>query len=155
PRPHVPPGTAGRLQTHAGAGRSSGRPTVTPGRRAGGVTLPWPSQREGVGPMLLRHATLARNLNSILRLGLLTSFSRGKLPVVWACSPARSSWAVLHVVKRHRGRVESTVVLEVDLPRSWLRRSRKGLWYTARDIFPDRIRRVLTFGELAGTSIDS
>jgi hypothetical protein len=61
---------------------------------------------------------------------------------------------VLHVVKRHRGRVESTVVLEVDVPRSWLRRSRKGLWYTVRDISPDHIRRVLTFGELAGTSVD-
>ena len=34
--------------------------------------------------MLLRHATLARNLNSILRRGLLCSKSRGKPPVVWA-----------------------------------------------------------------------
>jgi RNA:NAD 2'-phosphotransferase (TPT1/KptA family) len=100
--------------------------------------------------MLLRHATPARNLNNILRRGLLRSYSRGKLPVVWACSPARSSWAVLHVIRRHGGRVESTVVLEIDVPRSWLRRSRKGLWYSARDIPPDRIRRVLSFAELAG-----
>jgi hypothetical protein len=35
--------------------------------------------------MLLRHATLARNLNSILRRGLLTARSRGKLAAVWAC----------------------------------------------------------------------
>jgi len=101
--------------------------------------------------MLLRHATPARNLNSILRLGLLCSCSRGKLPVVWACSAARSSWACLHVIRRHGGRVESTVVLEVDVPRSWLRRSRKGLWYCPRDIPPERIRRVLTFQELAAT----
>jgi hypothetical protein len=60
----------------------------------------------------LRHATPARNLNSILRRGLLCSHSKGKLPVVWACSPARGWWAVLHVVKRHGGRVEGTVVLE-------------------------------------------
>ena len=104
--------------------------------------------------MLLRHATPARNLNSILRGGLLCSHSKGKLPVVWACSPARSWWAVLHVIKRHGGRVESTVVLELDLPRSWLRRNRKGLWYCPRDVPPDRIRHVLTFQELAGTSVE-
>jgi hypothetical protein len=100
--------------------------------------------------MLLRHATTARNPNSILRLGLLFSHSQGKLPAVWAWSPARSWWAVLHVVKRHGGRVESTVVLELDVPRSWLRRNRKGLWYCPQDIPPDRIHRLLTFQELGG-----
>jgi hypothetical protein len=104
--------------------------------------------------MLLRHATPARNLNSILRLGLLCSYSQGKLPVVWACTPARSWWAVLHVVKRHGGRVESTVVLEIDVPRSWLRKSRKGLWYSPRDIRPEHIQRVLTFQELAGSPVE-
>jgi len=54
-------------------------------------------------------------------------------------------------VKRHGGRVESTVVLEIDVPRSWLRRSRKGLWYCRRDVPPERIKRVLTFQELAAT----
>jgi hypothetical protein len=105
--------------------------------------------------MLLRHATPARNLNNILRTGLLCSCSQGKLPVVWACTPARSSWAVLHVIRRHGGRVESTVVLELDVPRSWLRRSRKGLWYCTRDVPPECIRRVVCFAELAGTSADS
>ena len=105
--------------------------------------------------MLLRHATPARNLASILRLGLLCSYSKGKRPVVWACSPARSSWAVLHVIRLHGGRVESTVVLEVDVPRSWLRRSRKGLWFCPRDIPPGRIKRALCFAELAGTSTEA
>ena len=100
--------------------------------------------------MILRHATPARNLNSILRTGLLCSHSRGKLPVVWACSPARSSWPVLHVIRRHSGRVETTVVLEIDVPRSWLRKSRKGLWYSTGDVPADRVRRVLSFAELAG-----
>ncbi len=105
--------------------------------------------------MFLRHATLARNINSILRLGLLTSYSRGKRPVVWACSPARTTWAVLHVIKRHGGRAESTVVLEIDVPRSWLRRSsRKRVWICRRDIPPARIKRVLTFQELAGASVE-
>jgi hypothetical protein len=55
--------------------------------------------------MLVRHATPARNLNSILRGGLLCSKSQGRLPVVWVCSPTHSSWAVLHVIRRHGGRV--------------------------------------------------
>jgi hypothetical protein len=105
--------------------------------------------------MILRHATPARNLASILRLGLLCSHSKGKLPVVWACSPSRSSWAVLHVIKRHGGKVESTVVLEIDVPRSWLRRSaKKRVWTCPRDIPPGRILRVLCFAELAGASTD-
>jgi hypothetical protein len=92
-------------------------------------------------------------LNSILRSGLLTSYSKGKLPVIWACSPSRTTWAVLHTIKRHGGRVETTVVLELDVPRSWLRRSsRKRVWNTPRDIPPERIKRVLCFSELAGAS---
>ena len=100
--------------------------------------------------MILRHATPARNLSSILRSGLLCSYSRGRLPVVWACAPARSSWAVLYAIRRHGGRAEAVVILLVDVPRAWLRKNRKGLWYSVRDISPDRIRRVLSFAELAG-----
>jgi hypothetical protein len=91
----------------------------------------------------------------ILRAGLLTAKSRGRLAAVWLCSAAKSSWAVLHSIKRHGGRVETTVVLEVDVPRSWLRRSKKGLWYCLRNVPPDRIRRVLAFAELAGASTDA
>jgi hypothetical protein len=103
--------------------------------------------------MLLRHATLARNLPGILRAGLLTSKSQGKLPAVWFTCPSAASWAVLHVVKRHGGRVESVVILEFNVPRRWLRRSaRKRLWCSLRDIPADRIRRVFTFQEIAGAS---
>jgi hypothetical protein len=44
------------------------------------------------------------------------------------------------------------VILLVDVPRAWLRKSRKGLWYSVRDVPADRIRRVLSFAELAGAS---
>jgi hypothetical protein len=105
--------------------------------------------------MILRHATPARNLTSILRSGLLTSYTQGKLPAVWLTAPSRTSWAVLHTIRRHGGRVETTVVLEVDVPRSWLKRSaRKRVWYTLRDIPPERIKRVLCFSELAGASLE-
>jgi hypothetical protein len=63
---------------------------------------------------------------------------------------------VLHVVKRHGGRVESVVILEVDVPRRWLRRSaRKRLWCSLRDIPPDPIKRVFTFQEMAGASAEA
>jgi hypothetical protein len=99
--------------------------------------------------MLLRHATLARYVNSILRHGLLCSKSKGRLKVVWLHSPSRSHWALAHTVERHGGRIESVVVLEIDVPRSWLRRSKAGLWYSVRDVSASRIRGAVTFGRLA------
>ena len=44
------------------------------------------------------------------------------------------------------------MVLLVDVPRAWPQKSRKGLWYSVHDIPADRIRRVLSFAELAGAS---
>ena len=102
--------------------------------------------------MLLRHATLARNLPGIERRGLLCGKSKGRLPVVWLHTPAKSFWAALHTIKRHGGRAEAVLILLVDVPRAWLRKNRKGLWYCTHDIPPDRIRRVLSFAELAGAA---
>lgn len=100
--------------------------------------------------MRLRHATLARNLVSILRDGLLCRKSEGKRKVCWVCRPSLTWWACIHTVKRHGGRIESTVVLDVNVPRSWLRKHGNGLWYSVRDIPPTRISVVHTFGEIAG-----
>jgi hypothetical protein len=55
--------------------------------------------------MILRHATLKGRLPSILRHGLLCSKSTGRLKVVWLHSPAASTWATIHTVRRHGGRV--------------------------------------------------
>src|SRR5262245_17461407 len=100
--------------------------------------------------MLLRHATLSKNLPGIIRRGLLTKKSRGARPVVWLCSAARVFWAVLHTIRRHGGRAEAVVVLEVNVPRARLRRShRRGLYYCPSDVPADAIRRVLSFAELA------
>lgn len=102
--------------------------------------------------MLLRHATPRRNLGTIQQSGLLCSKSQGRLSVVWLHSPSKSSWATLHTVKRHGGRVEGVVIIEVEVPRSWLRRNRRKLWYCPRDIPATRLRRLITFTELADTS---
>jgi hypothetical protein len=56
-------------------------------------------------------------------------------------------------VRPHGGRSEQVVILEIDVPRSWLRRSKKGLWYCPRDVPPERIRGVLTFGELSRSPV--
>lgn len=104
--------------------------------------------------MLLRHATILKNLPSIQQHGLLCSKSKGKKPVVWLHSPAASSWAVLHTIRRHGGKVEGVVILEVRVPRKWLRRSKKRLWYCPRDIPPSCFRRLIAFTELAGASVD-
>jgi hypothetical protein len=101
-----------------------------------------------------QHATPLRDLPSIQRKGLLCSKRQGKLKVVWLHAPAETSWAVLHTVRRHGGRVEGVINFEVEVPRSWLRRSRKGLWYCPHDIPPDRFGRLVTFTELEGPSVD-
>jgi hypothetical protein len=90
----------------------------------------------------LQHATPRRNRPSIDELGLLTSRSRGKLKVVWLHSPGNTLWAVEHVAARHRVGEEAVVVLRVSVPRSALRRHRRGLWYSVRDIPPGKITRV-------------
>jgi hypothetical protein len=106
--------------------------------------------------MLLRHATARRNLPSIGRAGLLCSKSQGRLPVVWLHAPGKTPWAVVHVVKRHGGRVENVVVIEVQVPRKWLRHSpRRGLWYVRRDVPPARILRLIDFQQVAGPSLSA
>ncbi|HEY7154438.1 MAG TPA: hypothetical protein VH575_10810 [Gemmataceae bacterium] len=87
--------------------------------------------------MKLRHATPTRNLRSIRRRGLLTAKSQCKQPVVWLHAANRSAWAALHTMKRHTS--NNVVVVEVSVPRSWLTRSRTGLWFCARDIPPGRL----------------
>lgn len=95
--------------------------------------------------MKLRHATPTRNLGSIRRRGLLTAKSKGKLKVVWLHSASRSPWACLHTMRRH-GRTDVTIV-EIDVPRSWLTRSKVGLWYCNRDVPADRILGIIAADE--------
>ncbi len=107
------------------------------------------------GTVRLRHATPGKNLLSIADDGLLCSKARGKRKVVWLHSPERSSWAEIHTVKRHGGRVQDVVVLEVSIPRSWLRRNRRGLWYCVRDIPPGRIVDVVDFDSLSESPVEA
>jgi hypothetical protein len=77
--------------------------------------------------------------------------------VVWACAPGKTAWASLHVIRRHGGKAQDVVVLEIDVPRSWLKRhggAAKALWYSVNDIGPERIRGVVTFGELSRSPVE-
>src|SRR5262245_13500799 len=98
--------------------------------------------------MLLRHAT-PRRLERILRDGLRCAKSLGKLKVVWLHAPGKTAWALLHTVRRHGGRIEDVVVLEIDVPRGWLRKSRRGLWYSVNDIPFERMTRLIDFASAA------
>jgi len=95
--------------------------------------------------MKLRHATPARNLRSIRRRGLLTAKSKGRLAVVWLHAAGRSPWAVLHTMRRHS--CKDVTVIELDVPRSWLTRSKTGLWHSNRDVPPGRILQIIAVNE--------
>jgi hypothetical protein len=99
--------------------------------------------------MLLRHATLRRSLPGIGRHGLLCRKSLGLKKVIWLHAPGKSAWALLHTVRRHGGRIEDVVILELDIPRGWLRKSKRGLWYSVRDIPFGRVVRLIDFATTA------
>jgi hypothetical protein len=67
----------------------------------------------------------------------------------------KTAWAALHTIKRHGGRVENVVILEIDTPRRWLRRPKRGPWYCTSDIPPEHIRGVVTFAALARSPVKS
>lgn len=98
--------------------------------------------------MILRHATTKARVDSIMRAGILCAKSRTKQRVVWLHVPSRTPWAYLHMLGKHCWRVEDVVILEVKVPRAWLRRSAaKGLWRCVKDIPPERIVNQRTFAD--------
>jgi hypothetical protein len=99
---------------------------------------------------MYHHTTTATNLPGILAEGLLTSKSTGKEAAVWLHVASKTHWAIAHVQRRHGVTLDQVVVLEVQVPRSWLRRAWKGLWKCGRDVPPARHTRK---GELRSPKI--
>ena len=89
--------------------------------------------------MRLYHTTYRANCPSITTSGLLTSYSRGALPVVYLHTCQRIRWADYHVQWRHDLPPVEIVCYAVDVPRSWLSRRLRGLWACWRDIPVERI----------------
>jgi hypothetical protein len=70
---------------------------------------------------------------------------------------AKTLWATAHVVRRHGGKAQEVVVLEIEVPRRWLKRhggAAKGLWYSTRDVGPQLICGITTLGELSRSPVE-
>jgi hypothetical protein len=105
----------------------------------------------------LGHATLRHNLPGILRDGIRTARSRGRFKAVWLHNTDKAHWAALYTVRRHGGRVEDVVVLEVRVPRAWLNRHggrTAGLFRSVRDVPVQCIRRVIGFNQLSRSPVE-
>lgn len=95
------------------------------------------------------HATPAENLPSILRRGLLKARSKGRLKAVWAVPAAGIPWACMHVAWKHGVPITDVVVIEMDVPKSWLRRSQRNLYWMPCDVSPERFGGMSTFALVA------
>jgi hypothetical protein len=74
----------------------------------------------------LAHATSIARLPSIYRQGLSPAYSRGAAKLVYLHSPSQSPWALKHCAARHGVPEGEMVLIRVRVPRSWLRRLRRG-----------------------------
>ena len=80
--------------------------------------------------MKLYHATPKANLQNIRENGLDPNRSTGKESLVWLHTQSRTEWAIIHVTQRHKCEVSEVAIIEVNVPRSQLRRRWRGLWTT-------------------------
>lgn len=95
--------------------------------------------------MKLIHVTDKLNLDSIMEVGLDPELATQKRKAVWAVSPGNEEWAIVHTLtkKRARGRsISDHVVIEIDVPRAWLRRHKRGVWYCYKTITKERFVEV-------------
>ena len=95
--------------------------------------------------MRLIHVTDSRNLLGIEAKGLDPKKATGKRSAVWLLSPSNEPWGVAHTLGKPRARgrsINDHVVLVVDVPRSWLTRHARGVWYCSRAIAWERIREM-------------
>ena len=92
--------------------------------------------------MKVTHATPFVNLDSIFEEGLdpMYAVTESDQKWVWLHTPRHTSWAIPHTCKRKEVPEEEVVVLEVDVPRTWLRSGGRGLWKCPDIIEPERIK---------------
>lgn len=88
------------------------------------------------------HATPAANVDSIIRRGLLAAMAKGNRKTVWLTQRNRRDWACAHARSRHGAGV--VAVIEVDVPRGWLRKGgRHHMRHTGgTDVPPARIGQI-------------
>ena len=100
--------------------------------------------------MKVFHATPKSNLDSIKQNGLLVSKAKKSCKFVWLHTPSRSHWAILHTSQNHGADWDDVVIIEIDVPRSWIKANKltirgkglNGFWKCDRDISPDRFTAI-------------
>lgn len=99
--------------------------------------------------MILYHATPLYNDKSISRLGLLVSEcdSRSKIKAIWLHTKGRQDWAAAHISMRHGMLVKNILFLEISIPKRFLTRYKRGIYYCKCDILPSCIRRAFRLEE--------
>ena len=104
--------------------------------------------------MKLYHATKRANLESIQSHGLLVSKAdaRAKIKGCWLHTRSMSPWGVVHTIRKHKADLADVIIIEINVPRSWLTRFRTGLWYAKRDIPAERIGRVIDGTEFGASA---
>jgi hypothetical protein len=88
---------------------------------------------------VMRHVTLQRHLMSIQQEGLLPEKSQGAMTCVWLHTPERTPRAVEHTPRRHQEWPEEIILLEVRVPRTWIRRAWRDLWTCNPPVPPARL----------------
>ena len=92
--------------------------------------------------MKLYHATPNSNLNSILTEGLLPAKAMKSRKFVWLHTASRSHWAILHTCRNHGVDWNDVTVIEVEIPRSWVKSHKltiqnkglNGFWKCAKPV---------------------
>lgn len=88
--------------------------------------------------MKLYHATPRANKASILRSGLLLAAARCEPRRIWMCGRRRVQWAIDHCRRRHK--VDDVCVIYLEVPVRELERCGYGLFRSAADIGPARVK---------------
>ena len=103
--------------------------------------------------MKLWHATTRQNLDSILTHGLLVAHAdpQAKLKGCWMATASNRGWAIIHTIRKHNAQLQDVVVIEVNIPRTQVKRFRTGLWVSSTDVPPVRLGQVIE-GAMFGAS---
>lgn len=92
--------------------------------------------------VVLLHATMIKNLASIKKRGLLPGKAVRNRKAVWLASESEEQWAVKHCVQNRACSPDEVCIIRVEVPVSWIRGFRYGLWYCGHVIPPACLRSV-------------
>jgi hypothetical protein len=85
----------------------------------------------------LYHVTPKRNAASIDKHGLLPERATGKTKCVWLATRSKIAWVLSHLAsKPGKAPIPKLLVFRVEVPRSKVRRFRRGIWLSAKRLWP-------------------